>query len=482
MIRTLLTSTALTLALLPAAAHAGTASFDGGTLVYAPDAGSTYLSLSKHDDGRITLVTDLDDSFTGAPAPCEVYEYDEHEMSCPASAIKLVMGDGNDRVGVSGDLGVPVHVDGGGGNDTLSGAIEGTDETFVGGPGNDGASGYGGADHLDGGPGDDGLSGGGGSDTVLGGEGTDKVSGEGGGSSVDADVVDGGPGYDTIEHDWSTVGREGRGLVDVSLDGGGADGYAGEGDDVRGIEKLSAHTGGTYTGTDAKEELYVGGDTTTVAGRGGDDTIYTSYGKDDIDGGAGSDTIRGYDGDDHIVGGPGADTLIGDTLGQTCNVLTCSVYSGNDVIDARDGERDSLDCGLGSDTALVDAADVHTNCEDVRVGEAPRNDDGGKGATDDPGGPVQDGARAAVGRRALRAALSRGLPVRVTGAAAGKLPLTARSGGAKVAGCVVRVAADGSGRCTLRFTKAGKRKLRGAKRATLRIAGRGVSATVTLKR
>jgi Ca2+-binding RTX toxin-like protein len=482
MIRKLLITTTSLLALAPAAAHAGTASFDGGTLVYTPSSGGTLMSVSKLDDGRINLTTDIDDGFSDAPAGCEIDEHDPTEMACAAGGLRLEMGDGDDRLRVNGDLGIPVHMDGGSGDDTLSGSIEGTDETFLGGPGNDGASGYGGNDHLDGGPGDDGLTGGGGSDTVLGGEGTDKVSGEGNGKSVDADVVDGGPGYDTMESEWTTVGREGRGLVDVTLDGGAPDGYAGEGDDVRGIEKLSTHTPGSYAGTDGADELYVGGEQTKVEGRGGNDTIYTSYGKDAIDGGDGDDTIRGYDGDDVIVGGAGADTLIGDTLGQTCNVLTCSTYSGNDIIDARDGERDSLDCGLGADTAHVDVVDVHTNCEDVRVAA----DNGGDpspepGPGPGPGPNPPAGAKAAVTKKSLKAALRSGLAVRVTGAAGGRLALTARAKGVRVGGCVVTVGADGSGKCTLRFTAAGRRKLRRAKRATIRISGPGVATAVALK-
>ena len=477
----------LVLLALPAAAQAGTASYDGGTLVYQPVSGGTWLYLGKNDDGRITLTTDLADKFTAAPAGCEIEEYDDTIMHCTASAVRLEMGDGDDDVGIQGDLGVPVRVEGGPGNDDMTGDIEGTSETFIGGPGNDAAKSYGGDDHLEGGDGDDLLQGGEGADTVLGGPGADKVSGEGSGSSVDPDVVDGGPGYDAIEYDWTTVGRDGRGPVDVSLDGGGGDGFAGEGDDVRGIEKLSTSTEGTYTGTDAGDELYVGAKDTTVNGLGGDDTIYTSYGNDAIDGGAGNDTIRGYDGDDVIVGGAGADNLIGDTLGQTCNVLTCSTYIGNDIIDARDGERDSIDCGPGADTAFVDSVDVHTHCEDVRVGGGSENGPGG----DNGGGggpavdPTQDGGvalTATITRSRLRAALARGLAIRLTGATPGRLALTARSGRKKVGGCAMTVAADGTGSCRLRFTAAGKRKLRRARKAKLRITGPGVTSSVTLRR
>jgi hypothetical protein len=43
-----------------------------------------------------------------------------------------------------------------------------------------------------------------------------------------------------------------------------------------------------------------------------------------------------------------------------------------------------------------------------------------------------------------------------------------------VAGCTVRIARDGTGRLRLRFTKAGKRKLRRARTVTLSLSGGGV--------
>jgi len=38
---------------------------------------------------------------------------------------------------------------------------------------------------------------------------------------------------------------------------------------------------------------------------------------------------------------------------------------GRDVIFARDGERDVIDCGTERDTAVVDRLDVVSNCERV---------------------------------------------------------------------------------------------------------------------
>jgi Ca2+-binding RTX toxin-like protein len=466
----------------PVAADASTIQYDGGTVVFTGGPGGTYVDVTRADDGRISFQPGLDDQVTSLPdAGCSFVDLGEPVL-CQASGVRVVMDEGDDKVRLYADLATNVLVDGGGGSDRLDGAYEGGDETLLGGPGNDGVYGGAGNDTVDGGDGDDNVKGDAGIDTVLGGAGTDKVGGDSD-KGIEPDVVDGGAGFDTLDGDYSTVGREGRGGVTLTLGDGANDGFDGEGDDVRGVEKVTTSTGGTYTGTDAKDELYVGGEATTVNGRGGDDTIYTSYSADTIDGGAGADTIRGYDGDDRITGGPGTDTLIGDTLGQTCNVLTCSIYSGNDVIDARDGERDSIDCGLGGDQALVDAIDVHTNCEDVKVESAPAPGPAPQPQPQPAPRPQpKAGPRATVARKALRAALARGLTVRVAGAKPGKVKLVARRGRAKVAGCTVRVAGNGTGRCVLRFTKAGKRSLRRARSVTLSLSGGGIAQTLTLKR
>jgi Tol biopolymer transport system component len=64
--------------------------------------------------------------------------------------------------------------------------------------------------------------------------------------------------------------------------------------------------------------------------------------RDLVHGFAGDDTIEGRAGDDALFGGPGADRLL-----------------------ARDGLRDSVDCGPGRDLAVVDRRDVVRGCERV---------------------------------------------------------------------------------------------------------------------
>jgi hypothetical protein len=58
---------------------------------------------------------------------------------------------------------------------------------------------------------------------------------------------------------------------------------------------------------------------------------------------AGDDTLEGRGGDDALFGGPGADRLL-----------------------ARDGRRDTVDCGPGQDLAVVDRRDVVRGCERIR--------------------------------------------------------------------------------------------------------------------
>jgi hypothetical protein len=90
-----------------------------------------------------------------------------------------------------------------------------------------------------------------------------------------------------------------------------------------------------------------------LAGGGFDDTIYGLGGNDTLVGGAGADRILGGAGADVITGGTGRDAIDAGT--------------GSDTIMAADGDRDTVDCGAGSDRAVVDAIDVTVNCEAVQI-------------------------------------------------------------------------------------------------------------------
>jgi Ca2+-binding RTX toxin-like protein len=94
-----------------------------------------------------------------------------------------------------------------------------------------------------------------------------------------------------------------------------------------------------------------------LAGGGHDDVIFGLGGNDTLLGGAGDDRIYGGPGADVITGGSGADHLYG--------------RGGSDTILAADGERDFVDCGRGSDRAVVDSVDKTVNCEVVVTPKSP---------------------------------------------------------------------------------------------------------------
>lgn len=105
--------------------------------------------------------------------------------------------------------------------------------------------------------------------------------------------------------------------------------------------------------TTSKRRLFIGtrrGD--RLVGTNGPDELRGLAGDDRLSGLAGNDRLSGGDGNDRLTGGRGADTLIGGR--------------GNDVLSARDGKRDTVDCGAGRrDRAVVDRRDRVRGCERV---------------------------------------------------------------------------------------------------------------------
>ena len=125
---------------------------------------------------------------------------------------------------------------------------------------------------LDGGTGEDKLVGGEGDDVLRGGDGNDTIEGKDGGDRIDAgagddllapdgyehanaDGVDGGPGTDRIEGDYSSRFSDTDPPVAITFGGGADDGRPGEGDDLRSVEKVWLNVGGTFTGTDGADEF-----------------------------------------------------------------------------------------------------------------------------------------------------------------------------------------------------------------------------------
>jgi hypothetical protein len=117
--------------------------------------------------------------------------------------------------------------------------------------------------------------------------------------------------------------------------------------------KLGDRGANELTGTAAGDRLLGLAGKDTLAGLAGEDCLGAGKGRDRLDGGPGDDTLRGNGGHDVLSGGPGHDRLLGGI--------------DQDKIQARDGERDWVDCGVGRhDVATVDRLDAVKGCEKTK--------------------------------------------------------------------------------------------------------------------
>jgi hypothetical protein len=467
-IRTIAAAAALALSLAGAdAAGAATVLHDsqGNVVVDAVPGEANRISVQTGGAGGVTLIDTAGNPLQAWDSGCA--QVSDSMVECTTfSSVDLRLDDGNDHATVDIFLtGIGVFMYGEAGDDQLSAGPAGGG--IDGGPGNDKLNGGDGHDAIHGGDGNDEVKGLGGSDEVYGDAGDDLVSGDSHKGPA-ADVVDGGAGVDRVEQDWNDLSGA---PLNLTLGGGADDGRAGEGDDVRNVEKVVAFNPGTFAGTeggDGIEVVQVSGPS-TLTGGGGDDFLKTSDGADRLDGGAGADTLDGGFNDDTIVGGPGPDSLAGDHPTGECGIYWCKLPAGNDTIEARDGERDSVSCGAGTDTVNADAVDtVAGDCEQVTRGG---------GASGPSGGGLV--VKATTAR--LHTALAKGLRLRVTAPGAGKINATATAKGKRVASGSRSVSRAGASSVTLKFTRKAKRSLRRAKRVqlmvTVRFAPKGGGAT-----
>ena len=173
------------------------------------------------------------------------------------------------------------------------------------------------------------VHGGRGDDVVrVGAEGNQGVEILNGRVADGADKIIGGPAISFV--DYSERTRPVTGTLNF---GGADDGEAGEGDELLG-----------------GNEVLIGGQAS--------DTLRAPFGsraRHSIDGNGGGDFIEGADGPDSLDGGPGIRDVI-------------VAAGGDDLVLAKDGERDELDCGPGSDTFDIDTVDSLASCEDGTVG------------------------------------------------------------------------------------------------------------------
>ena len=331
----------------PAASAATLDRAGDGTLVYQGGAAGVKLDVQQGSDGTsVVFYGSSLDAVAPYPSGCTA-QYDDSVVTCPGPApVRVDLGGGDDHGQVSADVTFPVTIAGGDGRDWLEG--NGAANTFDGGPGDDRLTGSGGDDVLRGGDGNDELTGGAGRDT-LGGDAGDDLLHPDGNEDPSADVVDGGPGTDTVDGDYSSRFATSPSPVAITLAGGADDGRPGEGDDLRSVERVVLRVGGRVVGTDGPDELVLSqvGSPSELLGGGGDDRLQGGDGADRLDGGPGADAIDAGFGDDTITGGPGRDRISADLAGGDCGPAWCKLPYGNDTIDVRDGEQDSVTCGAG---------------------------------------------------------------------------------------------------------------------------------------
>lgn len=86
-----------------------------------------------------------------------------------------------------------------------------------------------------------------------------------------------------------------------------------------------------------------------LTGGAADDCLFGGPGNDRLDGGTGNDKLDGGTGNDRLTGGAGANKI--------------SAGPGNDTVLARNGVKDTVDCGRGRDTVKADKVDKLVGCE-----------------------------------------------------------------------------------------------------------------------
>jgi Ca2+-binding RTX toxin-like protein len=390
---------ALGLAAVPATAQASSLTRSGGQIVYEPSF-DTVDNMSVEDLGTTDLVFRINQSSVDTNCAHDPVNQ-AFVYTCPRAnltKVLLQLGDRAEDVRVTQPLSFPLTIEAGDDNDRLLM----NDGQFLA----DDLSGQGGADTILGGGGGDTISGGSDGDTIDGGPGNDTLDGGDGGDwifkLVDGDSVHGGPGADRI-----TFGPNND---TITLDGVANDGTPGQGANIFGdVETIEGSEGADTIVGDGGANTFLGGPgADTLDGRAGPDTLEGGPDGDDLHGGADVDRVSypenaaqtvtlnnlpddGAGGEhdnvhsdvENIAAGPGNDTLIGSAAANTLDggagadelrggggLDTLLGGAGADAILARDGLRDSVDCGPDGGSAVVDTIDVVTHCTHVDTSDA----------------------------------------------------------------------------------------------------------------
>ena len=481
---------AVSLILPIADARAGTVVMEDEVLVFkgtGDEKNSVRLSGAFHEEyGPMISIYDGDSAITAVDTDY-CFPVSEGSTAClyGALGVRLELGGGDDwaRIDRAFDqngttVAMPLTMLGGAGNDTLADENSVTAaRRYEGGPGNDTISAEDGTDVVLGADGNDVLDGGAGDDEVRGGEGDDTVRGDRY-AEPGADIVDGGPGRD-LGDEWNDPARSDNPPVTIVQDGAPGDGRPGENDNVTSIERFSNGSHGTIEGTAGADSIVTWGNgDSTIRGLDGADEIQTGSKKDTITGGGGADDVSAGFGDDVITGGAGADVIAADGGNVYCGYYTCEVPFGNDKVYVRDGEVDSVDCGVGQDFVEADAGDVvAANCETVERPSAGGSTPGGGGGGPAPGGgdggstpgpaEVGDFGFALLSKKSVRALLRSGLTFSVKCPAAcevrGRLLLKGKPLGAGAKAAL----AGGTVKVRVKVSKKARRRLKRLKKASL---------------
>lgn len=479
-----------------APAQASTVSVEGDKIaIRGEGTESNYILLNvaeRYEEPGVKFLQISDQVPVTYPAgTCKVFEYDDR-VYCPVPAGGVIVegGEGNDSISLFSDWdpNVPARLYGGNGKDHLQDQynLGGARQLLDGGAGDDKLEAFVGEDVLIGGDGNDELNGGAGRDEIRGGEGNDLMYGDMYAQDWAADILDGGPGFDTGDAWYIPTSDANNPPVHITQDGVADDGRDGENDNVTSIEKLETNAPqGTFNGTDGDDQIITRSQDhkRVLNGHGGNDKLEGGYGTEQIDGGAGADAINGGYGHDTIVGGPGQDVINGDG-GSYCSYYgSCNVPFGNDVIDARDGEVDQVECGVGEDTVTADAVDVvAASCEKVDRAGGSSGDGAGGGAGGGAGSGGGGAAAAAFAYKLVgKASFRRGMTFSVSCASACEVRGQLIYKGKTVGKGRKTGLAAGTVKVPVKLSKAGKKRVKRLKkgRLTLKVSVKDASGKTT---
>jgi hypothetical protein len=438
------------------AASASTASLQDETVVFQGDAAPDDVTLARvvdtrgnvdpGDDVPYYLVTDADGIRSGDGCDRVSSTTSACRVSAGLKAYAIATRGGADTVEITGAT-AGGRADLGRGDDRFTGLATGAS-----------------AEVIAGGPDDDAIDGGGGDDTLEFGA-ADMAPGGG----LGADDLRGGDGVDLLSYNDHAAG------IELTLDEQPGDGSAGEGDNVHADVEIVIGTtlDDVMTGDEAGQDLYGHAGWDWIEGAGGADLLNGGSGEDVLLGGAGDDGLEGSAGGDYLDGGAGQDAFFGD---NDCTADPCT--GGSDDIQARDGEEDTVNCGVGADRATVDALDIvaldtQHGCERVDREAVPA----APVAPAAPAGAPPGAAAAAVlptmrvrGGRGLRRLLKRGLRVDVTCPGACRVRARLILHSTFVAGGRKTRISPGVAKLRVKTRRAGRRKLRRRTKVLLTLA------------